>query len=144
MNPQNPQPPMNKVAARRRIKDRGIRWKEVYKDRSKTLKKRFDHEIGAGSYYRFEGHDFTTNSDYYIVVGPTYQRELGKCFFAGIKKLPKDPNKKVYSPYGKYFTTILAALSHASNKWGTPINQNQIPYEQSALANVKITEHVKG
>lgn len=133
-----------KIAGRKRIKDRGIIWKENYHEKSKALKKRFDKHIGPGSYYRWEGHDFTTNSDYYVVVGPTIQRSMGKCFFAGIKKMPLDKTKKVYSPSGEYFNNILAALSHAATKWGIKIPQGQVRYDKSHLAPVSISEHIKG
>jgi hypothetical protein len=140
-------PPFNlslTTAGRKRIKDRGIRWNEVYKEKSKSLKKRFDRDIGPGAYYRFEGHDVTTNSDYYIVVGPTIQKNMGKCFFAGIKKLPKDPRKKVYSPDGEYFPTINAALNHAVDKWGIRFPRGQTNYTKQMLQVVEIPEHIKG
>jgi hypothetical protein len=132
-----------KEAGRKKIKDRGISWKEIYKDKSLSLKKRFDKDIGPGAYYRWEGHDYTTNSDYYIVVGPTIQSSLGKCFFAGIKKLPPDAKDKVYSPSGEYFTNIVSALSYASDKWGIKFPMNQIKYDKNMLQNVKVPEHIK-
>jgi hypothetical protein len=132
------------LAGRKRIKDRGIDWEEIYRQKSESLKKRFDKSIGPGSYYRWEGHDYTSNSDYYVVVGPTIQQDLGKCFFAGIKKLPNDPHKKVYSPSGEYFTTITAALSYASDKWGIKFPQNQQNYTKQMLEFVDIPEHIKG
>jgi hypothetical protein len=132
------------IAGRKRIRDRGINWKETYQEKSESLKKRFDKAIGPGAYYRWEGHDYTTGSDYYIVVGPTIQRELGKCFFSGIKKMPLDPKKKVYSPSGEYFTNIISALSYAGEKWGLKMPMNQQPYDQGALANVDVPEHIRG
>jgi hypothetical protein len=116
----------------------------VYHDKSKSLKKKFDKAIGPGAYFRFEGHDVTTNSDYYIVVGPTVQRDLGKCFFAGIKKMPRDKKKKAYSPSGEYFTSILSALSYAADKWGIKMPQNQQNYTKEQLQVVDIPEHIKG
>ena len=77
-----------------------------------------------------------------MVVGPSIQRRLGKCFFAGIKKLPKDPNKKVYSPYGEYFTNITSALSYASRKWAVPFPKGQQPYTKEMLANINIPKHI--
>jgi len=68
------------------IKERGIKWEERYEERSAPLKKRFDSQIGPGAYYRWSGHDATTNSDYYVVVGPSIQKGVGKMFFAGVKK----------------------------------------------------------
>lgn len=134
---------LSRIAGRKKIKDRGIKWIEHYKEKSLSLKKRFDKDIGPGSYYRWEGHDYTTNSNYYIVVGPTIQRELGKCFFAGIKKLPDDPNKKVYSPSGEYFPNILEALSYASDHWAIPFPKNQIKYDKPMLEPVDIPEHLR-
>ena len=135
---------MTTEAGRKKIKDRGINWQESYHAKSKSLKKKFDSSIGPGAYYRWEGHDYTTNSDYYVVVGPTIQSDLGKCFFAGIKKLPDDPNKKVYSPSGEYFTNIVSALSYAADKWGIVIPQGQTNYEKAQLEVVDIPEHIKG
>lgn len=108
------------------------------------MKKRFDTTIGPGAYYRWEGHDYTSGSDYYVVVGPTVQTTLGKCFFAGIKKIPSDPDKKVYSPSGEYFQNIMSALSHANEKWGIQMPQNQQQYDKNNLAVVDIPEHIKG
>lgn len=133
-----------KTAGRKKIKDRGINWKEKYKEKSMALKKRYEKAIGPNAYVRWEGHDYTTNSDYYIVVGPTKQRNLGKCYFAGIKKIPRDPKKKVYSPSGEYFINIIAAFSYASQKWGAPFPKNQINYTQANLVNINIAEHIKG
>ena len=135
---------LDKDAGRKRIRDRGITWKENYHEKSLSLKKRYDKDVGPGSYIRWEGHDYTTNSDYYVVVGPTVQKSLGKCFFAGIKKLPpKEKRKKVYSPSGKYFVNIVSALSYASDKWGVPFPQNQYNYTKEFLAPIRIPEHLK-
>jgi hypothetical protein len=129
---------------RRRIKDRGINWKEIYAGRSAPLKKRFERDIGEGSYRRWEGHDYTTNGDYFIVVGPARMKSGDKMFFSGIKKLPPiHKRKKVYAPSGKYFNSILSALSHAGQKWGVPFPQNQANYTSSNLANVEIPRHIK-
>jgi hypothetical protein len=132
------------MAGRQKIKDRGIKWDESYREKSEDAKKRFDHDIGPGSYRRWEGHDYTTDSNYYVVVGPTIQSDLGKCFFAGIKKLPKDPKAKVYSPSGDYFTSIVAAYSYASDKWGVKFPAGQTNYTQQMIENVDIPEHIKG
>jgi hypothetical protein len=133
-----------KTAGRKKIKDRGIKWQESYQEKSKSLKKKFDEIVGPGAYRRWEGHDYTTNSNYYVVVGPTVQSDLGKCFFSGIKKLPADPDKKVYSPSGEYFTSIIAAYSYASDKWGVPFPPAQQPYEKGMLENIDIPEHIAG
>jgi hypothetical protein len=133
---------LHKLAVKK-IKDRGIDWKERYHDRSETLKKKLDKLIGPMAYLRFQGHDTTSNSDYYIVVGPSVQ-DNRKQFFAGIKKLPRDPNAKVYSPYGEYFNTIKGAMAYASKKWGVPFAQGLPEYSGESLANVDIPEHIHG
>jgi hypothetical protein len=134
-----------KEGGRKRIKDRHIRWKETYRERSAPLKKRYDKNIGPKSYYRFEGHDYTTGSDYFIVVGPAKTKYDEKMFFSGIRKLPaRWETKKQYSPSGKYFTNILAALRHAVQKWGLSFPQDQINYTREDLAPIEISRHIKG
>lgn len=135
---------ISKTAYRKRIKDRGIDWKEKYHERSLPLKKKFDKEIGPMSYIRWEGHDYTTNSDYFVVVGPAETKELKKRYFAGVKKLPDDPKAKVYAPSGEYFITIVSAYSHANQKWGVPFPKGVPHYSLRELANVDIPRHVKG
>jgi len=132
-----------KTAGRKRIKDRGIEWKEHYHERSQKVKEKFDKEIGPNAYYRWEGHDYTTNSDYFIVVGPAVTKELKKKFFSGIKKLPDDPEAKVYAPSGEYFISMNAALSHAADKWGIAFPKGHVNYSVADLANVDIPRHVK-
>jgi hypothetical protein len=133
-----------KFAGRTRIKDRGIKWVEHYHDRSAPLKKKFDKHIGPMAYMRWEGHDYTTNSDYFVVVGPSLTKEGQKRFFAGIKKLPDDPQKKIYAPSGEYFTTIVGAFSYAADKWAVPFPKGAPKYTAADLANVEISRHVKG
>ena len=135
---------MDKISGRRKIKDRGINWKEKYHEKSIGLKKKFDKEIGPMVYMRFEGHDYTTNSDYFVVVGPAVTKDFKKRFFAGIKKLPDDPKAKVYAPSGEYFSSIKGAFSHASDKWAVSIPRNAINYTINELANIDIPRHVKG
>lgn len=134
----------DKPFGKKRIKDRGINWKEHYHERSNSLRKRFEKLIGPMSYLRWEGHDYTTNSDYFVVVGPSITKESKKRFFAGIKKLPDDPEAKVYAPYGEYFTTIVAALSHISEKWAVPFPKGVPNYTVDDLAGVEIPRHIKG
>ena len=137
---------MIKISAKR-IKDRNIRWEENYTERTSALRSRYFDKIGPGSYYRWEGHDYTTNSDYYIVVSPAKTKDLKKRFFAGIKKLPPEYKKetaKAYSPYGEYFTTIKGALSFVGERYGVVFPKNQQPYTVDSLENVKIPRHVKG
>lgn len=131
------------TATRKRIKDRGIKWDETYKEKSKNTKKHFD-KILPGSYFRWEGYDHTTGHPYYVVVGPAISERYGKTFFAGVKKMPKDPRKKAYSPSGKYFPALRAALSHASEMWGIKFPQNSGAWIKDDLASIHIPRHMKG
>lgn len=131
-------------SGRKRIKDRGIKWEEHYGKKSAPLKKRFDKDIGPMAYMRWEGHDYTTDGDYFVVVGPAVTKDLRKRFFSGIKRLPDDPRKAVYAPSGEYFSTIHGAFSHASVKWAVPFPQNATNYTETNLVNIKIPRHVKG
>jgi len=136
---------IHKFSGRQRIKDRGIEWKEFYHERSQRLKKRFDKQIGPLSYIRWEGHDYTTDSDYFIIMGPSLTKEGKKRFFAGIKKLPDDPKAKIYAPAGEYFTSSMGALSHASDKWAIPFPKGAPNYTvDQHLAPIEIPRHVKG
>jgi hypothetical protein len=135
---------LSKTSGRKRIKDRGISWKEVYRERSDDLKKRFEKIIGPSSYYRWEGHDYTTNGDYFVIVGPAITKDNKKKWFSGVKRYPRDPEKKQFAPSGEYFTNIISALSHARNKWNTPMPQAQPEYGEAVLHNIKIPRHVKG
>ena len=129
---------------RKRIKDRGIKWEEHYQERSQPLKKKLEEEVGPGSYYRWEGHDYWSDSDYFVVVGPAITKYGQKKFFAGIKKLPPAWSEhKIYAPYGEYFSNINSALSHASEKWGIPFPRGQHNYSSADLQNVDIPRHVK-
>lgn len=137
---------MIKSAGRKKIKDRGINWKEHYRERSIKLKKRFDKTIGPRVYIRWEGHDYTTNGDYFVIIGPALTKEGKKRFFSGIKKLPDDPKAKVYAPSGKYFYSLNDAMGHANDKWGVPFPKDPpLPkYTLSDLENVEIPRHIKG
>ncbi len=130
-------------AGRKRIKDRGIKWEESYPKKSKSVKIHFE-KILPGSYFRWEGYDRTTGHPYYIVVGPSVSEKYGKTFFAGIKKMPKDPRKKAYSPTGKYFPALRAALSHAVKMWGIKFPQNAGSFTKDDLAAIDIPRHMKG
>lgn len=133
-----------KYAGRKRIKDRGIKWEEKYHDRSMPLKKKLDHQIGPKVYMRWEGHDYSTNGNYFVVVGPSLTKEGKKRFFAGIKRLPKNPKATVYAPSGEYFTTSQSAFSYATEKWNIPFPKDAPKYTLNDLANVNIPRHVKG
>lgn len=129
---------------RKRIKDRGINWKEVYTGKAEGLKERMDKRIGKNSYFRWEGHDYTTNGDYFVVVGPSITKDNHKRFFSGIKRLPKDSKSKIFAASGKYFFSIYSALSYASTKWGIQFPKNTPNYTADNLLNVKIPRHLRG
>jgi hypothetical protein len=129
--------------ATKKIKDRGIHWQESYHEKSAKMKEKFDGLVGPKAYLRWEGHDSYSGHDYYVVIGPSVQ-DNEKLFFAGIKKMPRDENAKVYSPYGEYFPTIKMAMSYASKKWGVPFMQGLPEYTKETLAPVEIPEHIKG
>jgi len=133
-----------KLAGRQRIKDRGINWEEAYHERSVPLKKRYTKDIGPNAYMRFEGHDYTTDGEYFVIIGPALNKELHKRFFAGIKRLPDDPKAKVYAPSGEYFHNIISAFSYASRKWAVPFPKNTPNYTLANLANIDIARHIKG
>jgi hypothetical protein len=131
------------LAGRRRLKERHIRWEEKYGEKSKEAKKKFEKML-PGSYFRWEGLDHESGHPYYVVVGPAVSKRFGKSFFAGVKKMPKDPHKKAYSPSGKYFESLNAAITHASNMWGTPRPKNAGNYHKNELLGLNIPKHVKG
>lgn len=97
------------------IKERGINWTETYGDKSAYLKREFEEQVGPGSYFRWEGHDYTTGTDYYVVVAPGFSKEHGYHFFAGLRKMPAD-----HGASGKKFTTQREALSYAAEMWRVP------------------------
>jgi len=130
------------TSGRKRLKDRHIQWKEKYKERSIGLKKKFEKML-PGSYFRWEGFDYTTMHPYYVVVGPANSKKFGKAFFAGNKKLPKDPRKKAYSPSGKYFGSLKEALRHASEMWGVNTPRTAGNYRKKDLIPLDIPSHLK-
>lgn len=97
------------------IKERGIRWVEAYGDKSSVLKEEMEKQIGIGSYFRWEGHDVTTDTDYYVVVCPGYSKKKGYFFFAGLRKIPAE-----HGASGKKFTTQADALNYAMETWNVP------------------------
>lgn len=120
--------------AGKRIKDRGIHWKETYTEKTLEHKEKYEEEIGPGSYFRWEGHDNTTGNDYYIVAGPGQSKTKGKLFFSGIRKLPAE-----YSPNGEYFNTLRKALVYAKDMWGVRLPPGfKQEYTSENLVNVSI------
>lgn len=133
---------MEKEAGRRRLRERGIQWKEKYGEKSEDLKKRFEKML-PGSYFRWEGHDYESGHDYYVVVGPAISKRYGKAFFAGNKKLPKEHKKKAYSPSGKYFDSLRGAINHAKEMWGITMPKNAGNYRKQDLMPLDIPRHMK-
>jgi hypothetical protein len=97
------------------ISERGIRWQETYGEKSSYLKAEMDKQVGKGSYFRWEGHDYTTGTDYYVVVSPGFSKRKGYFFFAGLRKMPAD-----HGASGKHFSTQAEALSYAFDTWNVP------------------------
>jgi len=87
--------------------------------------------------------DYTSGRPYYVVIAPSVSRRFGKAFFAGVKKMPRDPKKKAYAPTGKYFATLAAALRHAKEMWGTPWPDDAAQYNKQDLMAVEIPRHIK-
>jgi len=106
------------------IKERGIRWKEAYGDKSAYLKEEFDKQVGPGSYFRWEGHDSTSGSDYYVVVTPGFSKKHGFHFFAALRKIPAN-----HGASGKKFKNQAAALHHAYETWRVPPPETK-PHKQ--------------
>lgn len=129
--------------SRKKIRDRGINWEEHYKERSERLKERFEDEISKGVYKRWEGHDYLTNGDYFVVVSPSLTKDGIPSFFAGIKRLPENPKQTVYAPSGKYFSSLHSAFSHVSQKWGVPFPQDVTDVQDTDLVGIKIPRTVK-
>jgi len=132
-----------KTSGLKRIKDRGIQWKEHYGPKSIGVKKKFN-KILPHSYYRWQGHDYYSGHDYYVVVGPAISRRYGKSFFAGHKKLPLEKKHKAYAPTGEYFPTLMGALRHAKERWGVRFPNDAVNYRKSDLFNIEIPRHIKG
>lgn len=97
------------------IRERGIKWVETYGEKSAYLKKEMEEQVGPGSYFRWEGHDTTTGTDYYVVVSPGYSKKKGYHFFAGLRKMPAD-----HGASGKKFPTQRLALGYAMDTWRVP------------------------
>jgi hypothetical protein len=125
------------VTAAKRIRDRNIEWKEIYKKRSLFVKEKFDQAIGPQSYFRWEGDDKEEGNEYYIIVSPSLSDEYGKAFFSGIRKMPAD-----YPPSGKYFKSIREALRYARKVWGVPIPMPLPRWTTAHLEGVDITKVV--
>ena len=130
------------IAGRRRLKEKGIKWVENYGQKSEAVKEKFE-KILPGSYFRWIGKDYEDNCMRYVVVGPAISKRKGKSFFAGNKKMPRDPKKKAYSPSGKYFPSLRSAISYAIEMWGVRMPNNAGQYTKNDLDSVEIPKHIK-
>lgn len=124
------------------IKERGIQWEEQYGDKSAYLKREMEDQIGPGAYFRWEGHDFITGNDYYVVVSPGYSSKHGYHFFAGLRKIPAE-----HGASGKEFNTMREALHYAYDMWRVPKPDTMPPgwtgYRYEDIVNKEIVEEGK-
>jgi hypothetical protein len=130
-------------SGRKRLKEKHIKWEENYGEKSKIAKEHFDKQL-PGSYFRWVGKDYEDGVWRYVVVGPAISKREGKSFFAGNKKMPKEPGKKAYSPSGKYFPNLRGALSYAAEMWGIRVPQDAGNYTKDDLGAIDIPRHIKG
>jgi len=118
--------------AREKLVEKDIEWKQVYTDKTLFLKEQFEDVVGPGSYFRFEGVDKGSSSEYYCIIGPAKIHDPIAKFFAGVRKLPA-----TYSAGGKYFDSLDAAASYARDTWGVPTPRSLRPYTASSLRDIK-------
>jgi len=118
--------------AREKLVEKDIEWKQVYTDKTLFLKEQFEDVVGPGSYFRFEGADKGSDSEYYCIIGPAKIHDPIAKFFAGVRKLPA-----TYSAGGKYFDSLDAAASYARDTWGVPTPNSLRPYTASSLRDIK-------
>lgn len=117
--------------AKEKLSEKNIKWAEVYTDKTMYLKNQFDDVIGPGSYFRFEGVDADSGSEYYVIVGPAKIHAPRAKFFAGVRKLPA-----TYPAGGKYFDSLDAAANYAKETWGINIPKSLKPYTSAQLFNI--------
>jgi len=119
---------MKIITAREKLVEKNIKWKEAYTDKTLFLKEQFEEVVGEGSYFRFEGKDIDSSSEYYCIIGPAKVHAPRAKFFAGVRKLPA-----TYSAGGKYFDSMDGAATYAKETWGIPIPSSLKPYTSAAL-----------
>jgi len=118
--------------AREKLVEKDIEWKQVYTDKTLFLKEQFEDVVGPGSYFRFEGKDKGSDSEYYCIIGPAKIHDPIAKFFAGVRKLPA-----TYSAGGKYFDSLDTAAAYARDTWGVPTPNSLKPYTSAALKGIK-------
>lgn len=119
---------MKEVFAKEKLAEKNIDWIENYTDKSAFLKEQFEDIIGPGSYFRFEGKDMDSKSEYYCIIGPAGIHKPRAKFFAGVRKLPA-----TYSAGGKYFDSLDGAAKYARDTWGVPTPKALKPYTSASL-----------
>jgi hypothetical protein len=117
-----------KKIAREKLKEKDIKWKEAYTDKTLFLKNKFEDIIGEGSYFRFEGKSYEDGSEYYCILSPAKIHDPKEKWFAGVRKLPA-----TYSAGGKYFDSMDGAATYAFDTWGVPTPKNLKPYTAAHL-----------
>ena len=119
------------------IKDRGIKWNESYRDKSLSLKEHYESAVGPGSYYRWEGHDSSTSTDYYVAITPGRSKKKGYYFFAALRKIPEE-----HGSSGKKFKSQPEAISYAIETWNIPTPKSPFhkPYTTEDLIGKIISE----
>ena len=116
-----------KKEAREKLKEKNIKWEQVYTDKTEFLKEQFEAVVGPGSYFRFEG-EANDGDNYYCIIGPAKVHDPRAKFFAGVRKLPA-----TYSAGGKYFDSMDAAASYALETWGVDTPKSLKPYTSAQL-----------
>ena len=117
-----------KCLAKVKLVEKNIRWQEGYTDKTSFLRKQFNEVVGPGSYFRYEGKDIDTGSEYYCILSPAKIHNPIAKFFAGVRKLPA-----TYSAGGKYFDSLNSAAQYAHDTWGVPIPKEMRPYTSASL-----------
>jgi len=119
---------MREIFAREKLVEKNITWGEAYTDKTLFLKEQFEDIVGPGSYFRFEGKDVDSKSEYYVILSPANIHKPRAKFFAGVRKLPA-----TYSAGGKYFDSMDGAAKYAKETWGISIPKNLRPYTAGSL-----------
>jgi len=120
-----------KCFAKEKLKEKNIKWEESYTEKTLFLKEQFEEVVGKGSYFRFEGKDYDSGGEYYVIVGPARIHAPRAKFFAGVRKLPA-----TYPAGGQYFDSLDGAINYAHDTWGVPVPKDLKPYTSSSLHDI--------
>ena len=122
---------MRIITAREKLIEKHVKWEEAYTEKTAFLKRQFKDVVGEGSYFRFEG-KADDGSEYYCIISPAKIHAPIAKFFAGVRKLPA-----TYSAGGKYFDSLDAAMSYATETWGIKKPKSLKPYTSAQLYGIK-------